>query len=462
MSDDPGDTPVLDPDEFDIADDERVAEIGNDRYVVSANDGPPAVGSDGRSSNPELPPGEDGQRQGGEPRGADQSGAAGQRETGGQPGQGGQPPRGAGGQQGGAGGQQGGAGGRGSGPQQPQGGGQQPHGSGQQPQGGGQQPHGGGQQPHGGGQQPQGGGQQPRGGGQRPQDARSDGQGPRGSQPPPGGGAGGAGGGGGAGGRGGAGGGTGGQPGGTGRGGARQPGQQQGNTGQQQGNTGQQNGGRTPAGQSGRGAAGGRGAGQSGGVGQQGSAGTGGGQQGRGGAGGAPGQRADSGVPGLDNPAAGEGTAADPSTAGARDPPAHDRPGGSENVTRGAPGRAGSGGDVDAADVSRWLAASLADNEYDYGFDATVSFGDETNRHRMVSDDLPTTFETLVRWFAHNAGGDTPPERVLGLLLSQSDATVELPPDLIRKAAVDNGLSADDSIGDLLRAVKEDGSITME
>lgn len=127
-------------------------------------------------------------------------------------------------------------------------------------------------------------------------------------------------------------------------------------------------------------------------------------------------------------------------------------------MVRGAPG----GDDVDAAAVRRYLAESLARNEFDYGFDATLSVNGQTTRHRMVSDDLPTTFETLVTWFAEAAGGDTPPERVLGLLLTKSDTTVELPPDLIRKAAVDNGLSADDTIGDLLRATKEDGSITME
>jgi hypothetical protein len=104
----------------------------------------------------------------------------------------------------------------------------------------------------------------------------------------------------------------------------------------------------------------------------------------------------------------------------------------------------------------------LADNEFDHGFDATVSIDGEISRHRMVSNDLPTTFETLIEWFAHTVDDDTPPERVLGLLLAKSDATVELPPNLIRKVAVEHGLSADDSIGDLLRAAKEDGSITME
>jgi len=93
---------------------------------------------------------------------------------------------------------------------------------------------------------------------------------------------------------------------------------------------------------------------------------------------------------------------------------------------------------------------------------ATLTADGETSRHRMVSDDLPTTFETLVTWFAQSVGGDTSPERALGLLLTKSDASVELPPDLIRKAAVEHGLSADDSIGDLLRAAKEEGSITME
>ncbi|MFB6243823.1 MAG: hypothetical protein ABEH80_06965, partial [Halobaculum sp.] len=48
MSNDPADGPVLDPDEFDISDDERVAEIGDDRYVVSASGPPAGVGGDDR------------------------------------------------------------------------------------------------------------------------------------------------------------------------------------------------------------------------------------------------------------------------------------------------------------------------------------------------------------------------------------------------------------------------------
>jgi hypothetical protein len=104
----------------------------------------------------------------------------------------------------------------------------------------------------------------------------------------------------------------------------------------------------------------------------------------------------------------------------------------------------------------------LSEPDFQYGFDATLTADGETSRHRMVSDDLPTTFETLVTWFAQSVGGDTPPERALGLLLTRSDTSVELPPDLIRKAAIEHGLSADDSIGDLLKAAKEDGSITME
>lgn len=129
-------------------------------------------------------------------------------------------------------------------------------------------------------------------------------------------------------------------------------------------------------------------------------------------------------------------------------------------MARGAPGGTPSG--VDAAEVREFLAQSLADNEFAHGFDATLSIDGETNRHRMVSDDLSTTFETLVTWFLHNAAEDTPPSKALGLLLARSDVSVQLPPSLIKDVAVEHGLSPDDSIGDLLQAARDEGSITFE
>ena len=333
MSNDPPDSPVLNPEEFDIADDERVAEIGDDRYVVSASGDPPDTGGRDRGG------GEQRDQRGGQPRGDEQP-RGGERRAVRSPDT------------------DGGTAARGTDPQLPDEGGRAP------------------------------GGGEPAARGNRGESAARGGR-----EPPP-----------------------------------EEP-----RDSVSPGRQGRADGESAPRGR------------------QQRDAGRSGGRQGGGSApprgasrgGGAP---ADLGV--------GDGRGG---RAGARDPPARERASGSENVPRGAP-RDG----LDSAAVRRHLARSLSEPDFDYGFDATLTADGETSRHRMVSDDLPTTFETLVTWFAQSVGGDTSPERALGLLLTKSDATVELPPDLIRKAAVEHGLSADDSIGELLRAAKEEGSITME
>jgi hypothetical protein len=364
MSDDPGDRPVLNPDEFDITDDERVAEIGDDRYVVSASGDPPDTGGRDhggerrRDDHDEQPRGRDEHRR--EGRSTDTDGGTATRD-----------------------------------PQLPEGSGGAPHGGEPSAHGGGPPERGGEPPTHGG--EPSG-----RGGREAPRGTETPSEEPRG--------------------------------GGAARGGSRDVPE----TGRGADTGGQRD---APRG------------GQSPREGRR-SDGTAGGRQGH--AGGQPSGGSEPSRRGETPADLGLGERRD-GRAGARDPPARERASGSENVRRGAP-RDG----LDSAAVRRHLARSLSEPDFRYGFDATLTADGETSRHRMVSDDLPTTFETLVTWFAQSVGGDTSPERALGLLLTKSDASVELPPDLIRKAAVEHGLSADDSIGDLLRAAKEEGSITME
>ncbi|MFC7069964.1 DUF7500 family protein [Halobaculum lipolyticum] len=162
----------------------------------------------------------------------------------------------------------------------------------------------------------------------------------------------------------------------------------------------------------------------------------------------------DEGLPG----ASGEPTGADaPSSAdtGAR-PASHGR--------RGAP-LAGGGdadpGDLDADAVGQWLAASLANTEFTYGFDATLSLGDRTTRHRMVSDDLGEAFETLVTWFADTAGGDTATEDALGILLAGMDTGPRLSPADVRSAMAGLGVSRDDTVEDLLVALDRAGGLEL-
>ncbi|UIP00039.1 hypothetical protein Hbl1158_01315 [Halobaculum sp. CBA1158] len=155
------------------------------------------------------------------------------------------------------------------------------------------------------------------------------------------------------------------------------------------------------------------------------------------------------------------GTARDRSTA--RDRPAsHER--------RGAPRREDAGATdagtadpaaLDAGAVGQWLAASLADSEFAYGFDATLSLNGRTARHRMASDDVGETFETLVTWFAGAAGGDTPTEDALGILLAGMDNGPRVPPNAVRSALGRLGLSRDDSMEDLLEALEREGGLRL-
>lgn len=152
-------------------------------------------------------------------------------------------------------------------------------------------------------------------------------------------------------------------------------------------------------------------------------------------------------------------TSADRATESTSDRPAsHERRG----APRGGGDATGAPADLDAGAVGQWLAASLADTEFSYGFDATLSLDGRTARHRMASDDVGETFETLVTWFADAAGGDTPPEDALGILLAGMDEGPRIPPNAVRAALARLGLSRDDTVEDLLTALDRAGGLQLK
>ncbi|WP_050033243.1 DUF7500 family protein [Halorubrum halophilum] len=122
---------------------------------------------------------------------------------------------------------------------------------------------------------------------------------------------------------------------------------------------------------------------------------------------------------------------------------------------RGAP-------EVDRQSVSRWLASSFDDDGFTYGIDATLHVDGDTTRQRMVSNDVTATFDSLVTWFASNAGPSSPTPEALGLLLVASETTVDVPPVAIKRFAASQGLTASDSIGDLVRAAEEADGFRIE
>jgi hypothetical protein len=111
--------------------------------------------------------------------------------------------------------------------------------------------------------------------------------------------------------------------------------------------------------------------------------------------------------------------------------------------------------------VSQFLADSLADAETSYGFDATVNIDGDVNRGRMSSDDIAETLEGLLRWYAKQTTDDVDPEAALGIILAGSTLEVEYPVQSAYAMLKQHDLQPDDSISDLLTAVRNEGSFTV-
>ena len=162
---------------------------------------------------------------------------------------------------------------------------------------------------------------------------------------------------------------------------------------------------------------------------------------------------------------------ADPTNPGEQRPPG---PGGGQPPAGGSTQPAGAqpvspqaqGGHaapaVDRQSVSRWLASSFDGDGFAYGIDATLHANGDTTRQRMVSNDVTATFDSLVTWFASNAGPNSPTPEALGLLLVAAETTVDVPPVAIKRFAASQGLTASDSIGDLVRAAEDAGGFRIE
>ncbi|MFC6615156.1 hypothetical protein ACFQAS_09365 [Halopenitus salinus] len=117
---------------------------------------------------------------------------------------------------------------------------------------------------------------------------------------------------------------------------------------------------------------------------------------------------------------------------------------------------------ISSRDVSRWLAASFEDDGFEFGFDATLSVGDEVVRHRMVSGDVSATFETLLTWFTRNAAGEAPIDEALGILIAASETPVQFPRGTLDRYVERHGLTREDSIGDLLAVAEAHGGLRIE
>lgn len=100
--------------------------------------------------------------------------------------------------------------------------------------------------------------------------------------------------------------------------------------------------------------------------------------------------------------------------------------------------------------VRGWLCETVGSADARYGFDVTAKFGDSVERQELFSNDVVTTFENLLVWYAQHVGGDTPVEEALGILLMESNVPVRYPAATVHGLVSACGLDRGSSIGDLL------------
>jgi hypothetical protein len=117
--------------------------------------------------------------------------------------------------------------------------------------------------------------------------------------------------------------------------------------------------------------------------------------------------------------------------------------------------------DITEMDVNAWLEDHFRTIDANYGFHATAKFDDGVSRHQVVSNDVVTSFESLLIWYAQHVGGGTPVEDVLGILLAESSVSVRYPVRTLTGLLNRYELDRDDTIGDLLTAVSEEEGVAL-
>ncbi|APW97385.1 flagella cluster protein [Halobiforma lacisalsi AJ5] len=110
---------------------------------------------------------------------------------------------------------------------------------------------------------------------------------------------------------------------------------------------------------------------------------------------------------------------------------------------------------VQSPETARSILADELDRvDARYAVDIVSRFGDETVRHRMTSDDVLDTFNSLVFWYARNVARDTRTDRAASLLFAKSDFDAPLSEPQLRAALREHDLDESSSIGELLEALE--------
>lgn len=114
------------------------------------------------------------------------------------------------------------------------------------------------------------------------------------------------------------------------------------------------------------------------------------------------------------------------------------------------------GEQLTAEQVHEWLKTDLENTSSHYGFDISAKFEEGVDQETLYSNDIVTTFENLLVWYAQRAGDDTPVEEVLGILLLEASVPISFPPRTIKEFVAQYELNRSDTIGDLLAGIEDE------
>lgn len=110
--------------------------------------------------------------------------------------------------------------------------------------------------------------------------------------------------------------------------------------------------------------------------------------------------------------------------------------------------------DTDA--VQDWTEQQLRDAPTEFGYHISMKSDGNVNHHTLYSDDITATFNNLLLWYARTVDQELPPGAVLGILLSEANVPVKYPVKSFEEFLINQGLSTEDTIGELLATLREE------
>lgn len=123
-------------------------------------------------------------------------------------------------------------------------------------------------------------------------------------------------------------------------------------------------------------------------------------------------------------------------------------------------GSMASDGPLSDATVREWYEQQLAQSPTEFGYYISLKAGDTIRHHTLHSDDVTTAFTNLLLWYATTVDHEMPPGAVLGILLSETEAPIQYPVKSFEEFLLAQGLSTDDTIGELLTQLRtQEGAV---